>query len=82
MYTNVLSKYLPVIRIVLKKSLTADQTLALNAQDFMRAGLQRKSGYKFLLKFKNGRLDNVIIDLPLASNLASAGAGKFGLIQS
>lgn len=71
MYTSVWSKYLPVIRIVLKRSLASDQVLALNAPDFERAGLSRKSGYKFLLKFKNGRIDNVIIDLPLASGLAS-----------
>jgi hypothetical protein len=72
MYTNVWAKYLPIIRIVLKRSLTAEQMLALNAPDFTRAGMARKSGYKFLLKFKQGKIDNVIIDLPLASSLATA----------
>ena len=71
MYTKVWAKYLPVIRIVLKRSLTAEQILSLNAPDFERAGLGRKSGYKFLLKFKEGRIDNVIIDLPIASSLAT-----------
>ena len=71
MYTNVWAKYLPVIRIVLKRSLVAEQILSLNAPDFERAGLSRKSGYKFLLKFREGRIDNVIVDLPLASSLAS-----------
>ena len=71
MYTNVWAKYLPIIRIVLKRSLAAEQILSLNAPDFERAGLSRKSGYKFLLKFKQGRIDNVIVDLPLASSLAS-----------
>jgi len=71
MYTNVWAKYLPIIRIVLKRSLTAEQILSLNAPDFTRAGMSRKSGYKFLLKFKQGKIDNVIIDLPLASSLAT-----------
>jgi hypothetical protein len=72
MYTNVWSKYLPIIRIVMKRSLESDQVLALNAVDFERVGLKRKSGYKFLIGLKDGRLKNVIIDLPLASSLASA----------
>jgi hypothetical protein len=71
MYTNVWGKYLPVIRIVLKRSLTAEQILNLNAQDFERAGMTRKSGYKFLIKFREGKPVNVIVDLPLASSLAS-----------
>jgi len=71
MYTNIWSKYLPIIRIVMKRSLNAEQILALNAPDFERAGMKRKSGYKFSFNLKNGRLKNVIIDLPLASSLAS-----------
>lgn len=71
MYTNVWAKYLPIIRIVLKRSFTAEQILSLNSSDFLRAGLSRKSGYKFLLKFREGRIDNVIVDLPLASSLAT-----------
>jgi len=71
MYANVWSKYLPIIRIVMKRSLVAEQVLALNAPDFERAGMKRKSGYKFSFGLKNGKLKNVIIDLPLASSLAS-----------
>lgn len=71
MYTNIWAKYLPVIRIVLKRSLTAEQMFSLNASDFQRAGLTRKLGYKFALRFKEGKLDNVIIDLPVASSLAT-----------
>ena len=71
MYTNIWSKYLPIIRIVMKRSLAAEQMLALNAPDFERAGMKRKSGYKFSFGLKEGKLKNVIIDLPLASSLAS-----------
>ncbi len=71
MYTNVWNKYLPIIRILLKKSANADQNLDLNLSDFERAGIARKSGYKFNIVFSKGRVDNVIIASPLASNLAS-----------
>ena len=71
MYTNVWSKYLPIIRIVMKRSMASEQILALNVPDFERAGMKRKSGYKFSFNLKEGKLKNVIIDLPLASSLAS-----------
>lgn len=71
MMTNVWAKYLPVLRVVLKRSLAAEQRFALNAPDFGRAGFTRKSGYKFLLKIKDGRLSNVIVDMPVASTLAA-----------
>lgn len=72
MYANVWSKYLPIIRIVMKRAIAAEQILALNAPDFERAGMKRKSGYKFSFGLKEGKLKNVIIDLPLASSLATA----------
>lgn len=71
MFTNVWDKYLPVLRIVMKKSLAADQQLALNVPDFERAGYKRKSGYKFHVELKDGRLNNVLVDAPIASSLAS-----------
>lgn len=71
MLTNVWMKYLPVLRIVLKRALTAEQQFALNAPDFGKAGFTRKAGYKFLLKIKGGRLSHVIIDMPVASMLAT-----------
>lgn len=71
MTTAVWQKYLPVIRIVLKKSLVAEQQLALNAPDFERAGYRRKQGYKFLVELKDGRLSNVLVDSPIASSLAT-----------
>ena len=71
MYNSVWSKYLPIIRIVMKRSLVAEQFLVLNAPDFERVGMKRKSGYKFSFGIKDGKLKNVITDLPLASSLAS-----------
>lgn len=70
MYTQVWNKYLPIIRILLKKAATKEQTLDMNRIDFERAGSGRKAGYKFIIEFKNGRVDNVISASPLAKDLA------------
>lgn len=72
MYTYIWNKYLPVIRILLKKSATGDQLLSLNREDFERAGTGRKAGYKFVIAFKNGKVSNVISGSDLASHLAAA----------
>lgn len=71
MVTNVWVKYLPVLRIVMKKSLAADQQLALNKPDFERAGYKRKTADKFQVELKNGRLNNVLVNTPIASSLAT-----------
>jgi hypothetical protein len=71
MYTHIWNKYLPIIKILLKRSATADQTLSLNRIDFERAGSGRKAGYKFNIDFSNGKVSNVISGSPLASDLAS-----------
>jgi hypothetical protein len=71
MYTHIWLKYLPIIRILLKKSTAGDQNLDLNRIDFERAGVARKAGYKFTIEFKNGRVGNVISTSPLAIDLAA-----------
>ena len=71
MYTQVWTKYLPIIRILLKRSATGDQNLDMNRIDFERAGSGRKAGYKFVIEFRKGRVSNLISSSPLASNLAS-----------
>lgn len=72
MYTYIWNKYLPVIRILLKKSAAGDQLLSLNREDFERAGTGRKAGYKFVIVFTDGKVSNVISGSDLASHLASA----------
>jgi hypothetical protein len=71
MYTHIWLKYLPIIKILMKKAAAADQTLALNRIDFERAGSGRKAGYKFTIEFNNGRVGNVISTSPLALDLAA-----------
>ncbi|MBL7696527.1 MAG: hypothetical protein JNK79_00140 [Chitinophagaceae bacterium] len=71
MYIHVWNKYLPIIKILLKKSYVANQTLDLNRIDFEKAGSGRKSGYKFSIEFKNGRVSNIISGSALATDLAA-----------
>ena len=71
MYTHIWLKYLPIIKILMKKAAATDQTLALNRIDFERAGSGRKAGYKFTIEFRKGRVSNLISSSPLASNLAT-----------
>lgn len=71
MYTSIWRKYLPIIKILLKRSATADQVLDLNRVDFERAGSGRKAGYKFTIEMNNGKVRNVISGSPLALNLAT-----------
>ncbi len=71
MYIQVWSKYLPIIKILLKRSVNNEQTLDMNRIDFERAGSGRKAGYKFNIEFSNGRVDNVISTSPLATDLAT-----------
>lgn len=72
MYVHVWNKYLPIIKILMKKSANGTQTLDLNRIDFERAGSGRKAGYKFTIDFVQGRVANVISAMPLASDLAAA----------
>lgn len=72
MYLHVWNKYLPIIKILMKKSLAGSQTLDLNRIDFERAGSGRKAGYKFMIELVQGRVTNIISGSPLASDLAAA----------
>jgi len=73
MYTQIWNKYLPVIKILLKRATQGeDQVLDLNRIDFERAGSGRKAGYKFSIEFKKGKVANVISNVPLAPELATA----------
>ena len=70
MYNHIWKKYLPIIKIWMKKSVTEEQVLNLNRVDFERAGTGRKAGYKFKIEFTDGKVGNVISGSPLAMHLA------------
>jgi hypothetical protein len=69
-YTQVWDKYLPIIRILLKRSNAGDQTLDMNSTDFEKAAAGRRDSYKFNIRFKRGRVDNAITSL-VAKDLVS-----------
>ena len=71
MYVHVWNKYLPIIKILMKKTAAGTQTLDLNRIDFERAGSGRKAGYKFTIVFKQGRVSNIISGSALATDLAA-----------
>ncbi len=70
MYNHIWKKYLPIIRILMKKALLEEQLLDLNRIDFERAGTGRKAGYKFIIEFTDGKVGNVISGSVLAMHLA------------
>ncbi|MEO8720589.1 MAG: hypothetical protein ABI372_05745 [Ginsengibacter sp.] len=71
MYNHIWKKYLPIIKILMKKSVSGeDQILSLNRIDFERAGTGRKAGYKFKIEFNDGKVGNVISGSELAMHLA------------
>src|SRR5690606_31510775 len=72
MYVHVWNKYLPIIRILMKKSAGGSQTFDLNRIDFERAGTGRKAGYKFTINFVQAKVSNIISSIPLAADLALA----------
>lgn len=59
MYTHIWNKYLPVIRILLKKSAKESQSLAFNVSDFEKTGPQKKTGFNFTLELQKGRVYNL-----------------------
>ncbi|MDB5023697.1 MAG: hypothetical protein JWP78_1452 [Mucilaginibacter sp.] len=68
-YLQTWKKYIPVIRLYLKKSLTEDQQFKLNITDFESAGDRGKSGYTFNLQIENGKVSNNISGSAVARDL-------------
>src|SRR3954466_1065704 len=65
-------KYLPVIRLHIKKSLNGDQQFKLNITDFESAGDRGKSGYTFNVALENGKVMNNISGSAVARDLVEA----------
>ena len=70
MFTQIWKKYLPVITILMKRSVQGDQALAMNLTDFERAAGGRKIKFSFTnLQLTNGRINNTVQHNPLAKEL-------------
>ena len=68
-YLQAWKKYVPVIRLYLKRSMTEDQQFKLNITDFESAGDRGKSGYTFNLQMENGKPTNNISGSAVARDL-------------
>ena len=59
MYTHIWHKYLPVIKILLKKSAAGEQRLGLNRTDFEKGSRSGKPSCSFNIIVEKGRLSTV-----------------------
>jgi hypothetical protein len=71
-YLQTWKKYLPVIRLHIKRSLVDEQSFKLNITDFESAGDRGKSGYTFSLQMENGKVTNNISGSAVARDLFEA----------
>jgi hypothetical protein len=70
MFTQTWNKYLPIIKILMKRSTTGPQTLDMNLTDFQRAAGGRKVKFTFAVTLHKGRIQNVTSPPPLAKELS------------
>lgn len=70
MFVQVWKKYLPVITLLLKKSVSSPQVLQMSAFDFTKAAGGRKLKYNFDIELVNGRLNPEEKQSSLAKDLA------------
>jgi hypothetical protein len=68
MYTQVWTKFLPVIRIMLKRAVASPQVLKLNRTDVDKAGGGKKVGFRFTVELKGSKVQNKIAS-PIAKDL-------------
>lgn len=62
MYTYTWRKYLPLIRLLLKKSATGTQSVALNQVDFLKYSKTRKPSLTFSIEVNEGKYS--VLKLP------------------
>lgn len=68
-YLSLWKKYLPVIRIKLKQSLKAGQSLQLQKHEFFSVGDRKPEHYTFNLEIQNGQVINDISGTAVARDL-------------
>jgi hypothetical protein len=72
MFIQTWNKYLPIIKILLKRSVHSEQTLDMNSTDFQRAAGGRKVKYSFAILLVKGRPQNIDAPPPVAKDLIAA----------
>ena len=71
MFLQTWNKYLPVIKILLKRSVNTEQTLDMNSSDFQRASGGKKVKYTFTVPLIRGRVQAGGNLPPIAKDLVS-----------
>ena len=71
MFFQAWNKYLAIIKILMKRSPSGDQTLDMNKTDFERAAGGRKAKFTFNVLLHKGRIQNVTNPSPVAKDLAT-----------
>jgi hypothetical protein len=71
MFLQTWNKYLPVIKILLKRSVKAEQMLDMNSTDFQRASGGKKVKFTFSIPLIKGRVPTGEIFPPVAKDLVS-----------
>ena len=64
MFSQAWNKYLPAIKILMKRSSTGNQTLDMNRTDFERAAGGRKTKLSFSIILHRGRVQNISVTPP------------------
>jgi hypothetical protein len=72
MFIQTWNNYLPVIKILMKRSASGEQILNMNLTDFQRAAGGRKVKYIFNITLHKGRIQNIISPSPIAKDLLAA----------
>src|SRR5213075_273768 len=71
MFLQTWNKYLPVIKILLKRSVNGEQTLDMNSSDFQRASGGKKIKFTFSIQLTKGRGQAGENFPPIAKDLVS-----------
>jgi hypothetical protein len=79
-YLTTWKRYIPVIRLHLKRSLNEEQQFKLNITDFESAGDRGKSGYTFNIALENGKVTNNISGSAVARDLFEALKGDEAIV--
>lgn len=55
-YIGIWTRYLPIIKILIKKSVEKKEVLEMNKIDFASVGDRKSSGYSFNIIIENGKV--------------------------
>jgi hypothetical protein len=63
------TKYLPVIRILLKKAVTEEQRITLSKMELQSVDSRKNANFSFNLEISNGKVENSLSVSPIGKDL-------------